>query len=677
MNANLRQDATILNFRKPILIHMKLERLAVLLLVIVATSSAFSHAQQASDFDYKVNTNGTLTITGYVGSPRSSISVPATINGKKVETLGEYFLDDNTWLKKITIGEGIKNIAGGFEECYMLNSVIFPSSLRSIGSWAFVGCESLEYVTLPKNLETIGDTAFAFCEKLKSISIAPSNAYFKSIDGVLFNKSASKLLLHPGAKAGTYKIPNTVTTIGELAFGGCINLSAIDVEPSNRNYKSIGGVLFNKQGTRLIQYPAGKLGSSYTIPNGVKYLEYESLARNLKLSKVVIPNTVTDVGEYTFYACRNLSQVSLPIGLKVIPEGIFDECYSLKQINIPESITSIGDEAFDECYSLETLHLPKSLRSIGHASFGECRNLTSISIDEANPNYAVKEGVLFNKNFTELIQYPAGKLNPTYKVPDGIVRIKDEAFDGTQKLVGAVIPASVAEIGAEAFSECIKLQMMVFLGDAPQMSEWFVFDDVPKSMKIFYLDGASGFSLPDWYGFTSHATPIPPITGFTSSSFTRDLSSFITSEITLKVAGLLPKGLAFNASTGILSGNLTGTPSASFVKIQKTNGSNVLGEIVIPYVILPSVEPKITSSLSAVTLKQGTLMTRYTVSTNFGAKSFSAKNLPTGLKLDATTGVVSGKPTKKGTFTVTFTAAKKQGTKVVQTATGKKVFKVN
>jgi hypothetical protein len=87
--------------------------------------------------------------------------------------------------------------------------------------------------------------------------------------------------------------------------------------------------------------------------------------------------------------------------------------------------------------------------------------------------------------------------------------------------------------------------------------------------------------------------------------------------------------------------------------------------------------PKITSNLSDITLKLGSLMARYTVTTNFGAKSFSAKGLPAGLKLDATTGVVSGKPTKKGTFTVTFTAAKKQGTKVVQSATGKKVFKVN
>jgi hypothetical protein len=87
--------------------------------------------------------------------------------------------------------------------------------------------------------------------------------------------------------------------------------------------------------------------------------------------------------------------------------------------------------------------------------------------------------------------------------------------------------------------------------------------------------------------------------------------------------------------------------------------------------------PRITSNLSTVSLKLGKLMTRYTVTTNFGAKSFSAKGLPAGLQLNATTGIVSGKPSKKGTYTVTFTAAKKQGSKVIQSKTAKKVFKVN
>lgn len=93
--------------------------------------------------------------------------------------------------------------------------------------------------------------------------------------------------------------------------------------------------------------------------------------------------------------------------------------------------------------------------------------------------------------------------------------------------------------------------------------------------------------------------------------------------------------------------------------------------------IPPPPPPKITSNLSTVSLKLGKLMTRYTVTTNFGAKSFSAKGLPAGLQLNATTGIVSGKPSKKGTYNVTFTAAKKQGSKVIQSKTAKKVFKVN
>jgi hypothetical protein len=85
----------------------------------------------------------------------------------------------------------------------------------------------------------------------------------------------------------------------------------------------------------------------------------------------------------------------------------------------------------------------------------------------------------------------------------------------------------------------------------------------------------------------------------------------------------------------------------------------------------------ITSDLSTVVIAQNKVMPRYTITTNFGAKSFSAKGLPSGLKLKSTNGVISGKPTKKGTYTVTLTAKKMKGKKVEQQATAKKIFIVN
>ena len=105
--------------------------------------------------------------------------------------------------------------------------------------------------------------------------------------------------------------------------------------------------------------------------------------------------------------------------------------------------------------------------------------------------------------------------------------------------------------------------------------------------------------------------------------------------------------------------------------------SNSDGHVMSKSARLSVIAPKITSSLSTVKLKYNKMMTRYNLKTNFGAKSFSAKGLPAGLYLNASTGIVSGKPLKKGTYTVTFTAAKKQGTKIIQRATSKKVFKVS
>jgi hypothetical protein len=139
-------------------------------------------------------------------------------------------------------------------------------------------------------------------------------------------------------------------------------------------------------------------------------------------------------------------------------------------------------------------------------------------------------------------------------------------------------------------------------------------------------------------------------------------------------------GNTFYSSFRVEGLNLDYTQDAKYVLVGDNNmttittASNGLRGVGEATRITP---PRITSNLSTVSLKLGKLMTRYTVTTNFGAKSFSAKGLPAGLQLNATTGIVSGKPSKKGTYTVTFTAAKKQGSKVIQSKTAKKVFKVN
>jgi len=150
-------------------------------------------------------------------------------------------------------------------------------------------------------------------------------------------------------------IPSSVTNIGDYTFGECYNLTAITVDPSNPAYSSVAGVLFDKSQTTLIQYPPGKAGTPYTIPN-----------------------SVTSIGDGAFVNSR------------------------LTSVTIPNSVTSIGDDAF-EWGSLASVTIPSSVTNIGDYAFYACA-LTAITVDPSNPAYSSVAGVLFNKNQTTLIQ---------------------------------------------------------------------------------------------------------------------------------------------------------------------------------------------------------------------------------------------------------------------------------
>ncbi|MDE6339564.1 MAG: leucine-rich repeat protein, partial [Muribaculaceae bacterium] len=163
--------------------------------------------------------------------------------------------------------------------------------------------------------------------------------------------------------------------------------------------------------TSLIQYPIGRKNETSTIPN-----------------------TVTSIGEYAFKFCKNLISVV-----------------------IPNSVTSLGHSAFNTCTSLQSIALPNSIILIDTYAFYNCTSLESISVDENNPNYASVEGVLFDKAITSLIQYPIGRKNDTYTIPNTVTSIGELAFKFCKNLTSVSIPNSVTTIGSKAFDTCSSL----------------------------------------------------------------------------------------------------------------------------------------------------------------------------------------------------------------------------
>lgn len=183
----------------------------------------------------------------------------------------------------------------------------------------------------------------------QEFSVAAKNPYFKTIDGVLFDKDGATLIAYPpGTKRTEYVVPNGVKTIGEGAFyrKGLKALKSFLVSANHPHFKTVDGVLFSKDGATLISYPPGKDATEYVVPNGVK-----------------------TIGEYAFADCESLKSTSLPDGLESIGFHAFAGCGSLESITFPEGLKTIEVNAFGDCESLKSTTLPEGLEYLGNSAF--------------------------------------------------------------------------------------------------------------------------------------------------------------------------------------------------------------------------------------------------------------------------------------------------------------------
>ena len=385
-----------------------------------------------AQYQYTTN-NNTITITGYTGSG-GAVSIPNTINGLPVTSIG----------------------ASAFDNCTSLTSVTIPASVTYIAYLAFYGCSSLTSVTIGSGVTDIVGVAFGGCTNLRAFVVDPNNLAYSSVGAVLFDKSQTTLIEYPGV-AGSYTIPNSVTSIaddafeycynltsvtiptsvtniGVFAFGDCNSLSAITVDPGNSVYSNISGVLFDKSQTTLIEYPGGQSGS-YTVPSSVTRIGNWAFNNCTGLTGVTIPDSVTSIGWQAFDG-TSLTSVVIPSSVTSIPGMAFFQCYDLASVTIPDTVTSIGESAFSDCTSLTSVVIPNGVTSIGESAFSDCSSLTNVTI-----------------------------------------------------------PNSVTSIEDYGFGYCTKLTGVYFLGNAPSLGGPDVFVDVGgyDPATVYYLPGATGF----------------------------------------------------------------------------------------------------------------------------------------------------------------------------------------
>jgi hypothetical protein len=242
-----------------------------------------------------------------------------------VTAIGDYAFFDCSSLTGITLPDGVTAIGYmAFSGCSSLADITIPASVTTIEDFAFWDCSSLPGITIPDGVTVIGHGAFTGCSSLTAITVDAGNRQYRGINGILFSKGGKTLVRYPAGKTGTsYTIPAGVTNIGERAFTGCSSLTAITVDAGNRQYRDINGVLFSKDGKTLVCYPAGKTYTSYTIPDGVTAIGDLAFIGCSSLTGITIPNSVTAIGERAFADCDSLSAADREAIGRRFGDGVF------------------------------------------------------------------------------------------------------------------------------------------------------------------------------------------------------------------------------------------------------------------------------------------------------------------------------------------------------------------
>ena len=275
-----------------------------------------------------------------------------------VTSIGDKALWWCSGLTSVTIPNSVTSIGGNaFALCSALTSVTIGNSVTRIGNYAFSRCSGLTSVTIPNSVTSIGGDAFAFCSGLTSVTI-----------------------------------PNSVTSIGYGAFLYCSGLTSVHISDIAAWYK----IDFDDPYSNPLNY------AHHLYLNGEE------------VKDLVIPNSVTSIGEYVFYGCSGLTSVTIPNSVTRIGQNAFQGCSGLTSVTIPNSVTRIGNYAFSECSGLTSVTIGSGVESISMYAFEGCSELLDVYCHAEKVPYTKSNA--FNDSPTEYatLHVPAASID-SYK----------------------------------------------------------------------------------------------------------------------------------------------------------------------------------------------------------------------------------------------------------------------
>ena len=398
-----------------------------------------------------VDISNVTTIDGYAFYrcvSLKSINIPNVITIRGVAFHSCAF--DTIDLPKVeTIG------VNAFYSCGNLKSINMPK-VKTLGGWAFGYC-AFDTIDLPK-VETIGINAFHSCENLKSINMPK----VKTLEEGALTKCDFTSL----------NLPATLDSIGKCALTN-LGLKYITIDEANENFAVRDNVLYDKDFTKLIQYPIGQEAKSISVSN-----------------------TVTTLGGGAFAQCKSVERVDMP-NVEIIEREAFSNCIYLKSVNMPK-VTTIGPNAFIECLWVDSIDIP-NVTILESYIFGGCENLKSINI----PNVTILGMLTF---------YECKNLN-SINIPNA-TKIGYSAFGYCSDLQKVVLGNKVDTIASDAFSYCRSLDTFRITAATPPVLGVDVFKDTPSDMLIQVPCGASSLyeRVEVWKDFKNYEDWVPVVT---------------------------------------------------------------------------------------------------------------------------------------------------------------------
>lgn len=388
-----------------------------------------------------------------------------------------------------------------FSYCDMLADVSLPEDLNLIGGAAFAGCKSLENITLPSKLTSVQQYSFVDTG-LKKITVPDSvteigycafgystgkngGSETPDPDFIIVGSIGSAAQRYSSDSDSDYDYQNEFKFRTPQEDADLSEIEALDLKTQDEYQYAI------KDG-KAILVACISTSESITVPEKFEDVPVETIFPTAfsgctKATQITLPNSIKLIRKLAFYGCESLKSITLPQSVEEIEDNVFDCCIALEDVDLGGAV-KIGEQIFNECTALKTVKISGNCTSIAENAenpFTYCTNLEAINVSEGDGAYSSENGVLYNKEKTSLLHYPAAKSDKKFKVPKGVEDIAGAAFTEAKNLETIDI-SEVKVIGIYSFAYCENLKNVKLSKNLEKIGDYAFFNDEKLTSLRFY-----------------------------------------------------------------------------------------------------------------------------------------------------------------------------------------------